>query len=359
MSKGANVDDWYLKESDCDRLLKIAHSDHRLSDEEVSTIIDFCQFFAGKLRRYVMKHKDGYQWTKDRVLRQCDNKMIILDGSAIYSSVKWDGFQILQAKEHQAIRYEGGVIHARKGNPTKSRLLSDIDDWIDSIMNDIEPASKQVFIASNKVPEKKVQDAIDKLSEYVGKGYVKTLYRGSIVGRNDAKDCETAIIAMSLFTTLQDYVLRTALVEGKGIDESRIFGNNNQVMMHQGFDDSMIDREFRRKYIDELYQTLMRTRARNYQGETWEAYCHIPDMYTLIELERKMKGIVFADCNDADVKAFNFLKDMSIDELHDISDKELREVTFNKDRSPESFIYRQRLLAMMISRKNAESNEPL
>lgn len=110
-------------------------------------------------------------------------------------------------------------------------------------------------------------------------------FRGSTKGRNDWSDADAVVLAYGLFTSLADVAVKTSLIAGAEVEESRIWFEEKengkglvfrQPKMHSGFSDKALRETDRRLVCDELYQTAMRGRARMYRGEAMDVYCMVP-----------------------------------------------------------------------------------
>jgi len=237
-----------------------------------------------------------FSWIKDRFLCDLPNRMVILDGSAQYSNTAWKDFTIFRSSEHRQQRYQNVTIHFMGRHPTKSSLLAKRPPFISAIevFLHTHPDAKP-FIVTNKLGNDPELEPIQTYTNNLTSRGAIHLQRGFVIGSNEARECNVAILMMSTFTNLADYVLQAALVDNTEINESRIYTcEAGQVkrprMRGEGFEDPSIDREYRRSYINELYQTIMRGIIRQHPEEEYHVFCFLDSWGMLVELEKLLPG---------------------------------------------------------------------
>jgi hypothetical protein len=327
---GCHRDGFMLAPAKAREIQAILRSDSRvLSDTHRQLLARYTDFFSGEARRFVVKNGSSLDWVKSIVYNDLPNRVLYLDGSAEYSAVEWPGFTIYTLSEHQQTNFSNLTLHAHMANPTKKKMKDDWAQFSKMIQNFLlkEP-EHSIFLGHNKnadVNFKEIQDLQSFLSTNVEGGHV-SLPRGKITGSNAARDCDVAIVACSIFTSVSDYVLRCALVEDRDITWDRIWdkdiNGNLSPKMCRGFCDEGIDLAFRRQYAEELYQTLMRIRARSYKNQECHVFAFISDYWLLEELSRILRNYRLAG-NNAVARGFRALEKLSIAELEKISVRKL------------------------------------
>ena len=113
------------------------------------------------------------------------------------------------------------------------------------------------------------------------------LTRGRVTGSNAARECDIGVVAMSIFTTLSNYVLKTCVATGaQEIAADRIWRRGRPKMMLGRFEDEAIDAQYRRQYVDELYQAVMRGIVRMDTSAHYRVWVFLPALWMALELER-------------------------------------------------------------------------
>ena len=113
-----------------------------------------------------MKAGRDIEFIRSTVDLDLPNSIIVLDGSAAYSPIRWKGFTILRVKEHRQCVYPNVEVRAVPYNPTKKQLAKHIDllkTDVSGFLNQ-NPAAK-IFVASNRNLSKlvNVQKVVDDL----------------------------------------------------------------------------------------------------------------------------------------------------------------------------------------------------
>jgi hypothetical protein len=301
-----------------------------MGDSQVQLLARYSTFFKGESKRYVIANGTSHDWIKSIHYNDLPNRVVQLDGSARFSQTEWTGFSIVRLREHQCINFSNLVLHAHFANPTKRRMEADWEEYESRIVTFLSDQSNHsVFIAHNKEMGE-LAEKVDKLTSWIGdnvNGEHVRLSRGRIVGSNEASHCDVAVIVSSIFTSVSDYVLRCALSEGNEVRSGRIWklsddGTYHPDMYH-GFNDPGIDLAFRRQYVNELYQTMMRIRLRRYDQEPYHVFAFISDYWLIEELNRIMCSYTIDGEEDL-VRGFRALEDLPIQKLETISGRELQ-----------------------------------
>jgi hypothetical protein len=259
---------------------------------DVDSAWEFLSFFRNVRSLYwAMREGKNIHFVRSTIELDVPNRILILDGSATFSPVAWRGFTILRVTQHRQRRYPNIQIRALPYNPTKRQLTAHINQLqsdVGSILS-ANPSAK-VFVASNRNMSKlvNVQRMVNNLRSRPATVHMT---RGSVTGSNAARGCDCCVIAMSLFTSVADYVLRACVATGaQEISADRIWRNKRPKMRQGRFDDEDIDTQYRRQYIDELYQAVMRGVVRLDPEAHYTVLAFVPALWMAMELEQLLPG---------------------------------------------------------------------
>lgn len=299
----------------------------QLSEDVLDKTCEWSAFWNDSAERYVILSDDlqTATWIKSNILCPLPNKIIMLDGSAIYSNVKWDGFNIYTLQKNNLPTYENLTINALLKNPTQATLAKVFDDLAKSYETWAKKHKKaRTWIASNK-------DAITCVKEWKKKHKdILEGFHGSIIGSNLYKDCDSAIMATSLFTSVEDYALRAAVANKEDINTNRIWKQSGKKLVPHmklgGFVDNKINLEFKRYYSDIMYQYIMRGNIRIDSNADHSVFCCVGGFENVLELSRLLPGAKIIPIDDNSkilglveayekIKAIHDLKSISINEL--------------------------------------------
>jgi len=298
-----------------------------VNPDEASKCLAYVQFFFGEAERYVMRDNARRCWRKKRIVLDIPNTVLCLDASADYQPVTLDGFTIVRLKEQASLSFHNHVIHVISGNPTATHTSRTWDGFRQIVTNGVNALhAPSIFIAMSKSDKNKtLNDKVDELAkDFRAKGYeVKTGNRGADTrGSNQFADCDTGVIAMPLFTTIADYALEAAVVDGKDVPSGDIWckGQDGRLhpRMHKGFVAERLNRAFSRRYADEFVQTVLRTKMRRHDGNCCHIWGQLPSFSTLVHIHKALPGIRF-EGNDPTVKTWNLLESLTKTQLLDIS----------------------------------------
>jgi len=309
---------------------------HSCKDEHTSEIIaKYVHFFRHDQYRQVMLNRTNHSlvFCRDRVSFSLKNKMVILDASAELSCVEWDGYRILKSEEHKKVSYDNVTLYPCFGNPTLSHINRKSSEYFETVKKHIGDSSI-VFLASNKSETQKDNLKIEieefvKWAENQGKEVIQGVRGTDTRGSNKGRSSDVVVIAMSLFTSVHDYSLRASISSKKTIDSDSIWTSHNGItypsISSKGFKNPLLNEISMRSYCDEIYQTIMRSRARNHMGERVSAIAMIPSIECLLELRRIMPGLQIEGDSDI-VISLKELDSMSTEELQKLSDNRISEL---------------------------------
>jgi hypothetical protein len=281
--------------------------------------------------RYVFDNETSFDVIKARMYTDLPNRVIILDGSAKYSTTKWDGFTIYQVDAHSQILYDRITLHPFAGNPTKTNVRETFGEFADHIVECITSKPvKEVCIISNKLQPEALEESERFnafLSHFQSKGIeIVKLFRGTVIGSNLARSSDTLCIFSSIFDGIGPTALRTALRTGQSIAADRLWsyrtvsqkdGSTAVVKnprLRDGFLDPELNETFLRLYANELIQYILRGRARNYADETEDVFFYSTGDLINEELRSQLPGVQFAGASGLEK-----LHSMTRDQLESIS----------------------------------------
>jgi hypothetical protein len=161
-------------------------------------------------------------------------------------------------------------LHVVKGNATKKCLRKagknqapTPGDRVRELLLQYRKEGKQICVVGNKNLTSMRDDVGFLEDENENLVY---LTRGNAIGSNEARDTSTVICMASVFRTVPDIVLRAMMRTGWGVEDREIWNGSN-VRLRNGFDAPILDETFRRIYANEVYQHVMRSRARYHAGD--------------------------------------------------------------------------------------------
>jgi len=316
--------------------LSVTHSD---SDRNFLT--GFVNFFQdSQAIRYAVITGTGrveaIRWIRSRVSwRKIQNNVVILDASARFAIPTFEGFRVYRLKEQANLRFPHVRLHAIRGNPTK-RSMSKPDRWNEfttTILSNLrQNPNRRVLILTNKDTPPQVMSLISAISVITNTRPV-ILNRGDFIGSNAGRKCDFIVIAMSMFNDIADTVLKASEIEKpeQGIAFNRVWKKPNVVNMHSGFVDETLDEVYRKIYADLLYQSIMRGKPRDYDNTPTDVVAFISDYWVLHELNRLLPSIQIST-NDRTLQSFSVLRDMSLDDLLNMPDKDFQKTTGDNSR---------------------------
>ena len=264
-------------------------SAHKLTDDEHLKDVDIVTLLCTRAKRYVIRHGDKFSILADRQQWDMPPKCVMLDGSARYTQVVWDGFTM----------YDGGTattkglhINIVKGNATKSSLTGERGDdfraYYESIIADKKP-SKVVYAVNKDDKTFVAPNPTDLLAR-----------RGTDTrGSNDFLTADCMIVVMALFTDATDYALRAALATGGQIEVGAVWKKTPLGIVpnldKKGFTDKRMQLAFVRQAVDECYQAIMRIGVRRYDGGKYHVVCRLPNALCVAELKGRLPGVTIEE----------------------------------------------------------------
>ena len=288
-NKGTIKDTLTLKQDEAKRL-KAVCKDLPATDKE--TCYKVINHYKGNCQRFafVEDTDEGKRITlgKNRLNLSFTHPCYILTASSPFSNVEWDGFTVVRNTDKPSL--DNVTVYAYLANHTRASLEANCYSYFKKVVERLVCNDrKKVLIVINK-PDGKIKETQKALGwltimlAYRGIGF-ELAFRGSTKGRNDWSDCDAVILCYGLFTSVSDVAVKTSLIEGSEVDESRIWfeAKENrkgqafqQPKIHAGFSDKGLRETDRRLVCDELYQTAMRGRARMYRGDSMDVFCMVP-----------------------------------------------------------------------------------
>ena len=133
-----------------------------------------------------------------------------------------------------------------------------------------------------------------------------TLPRGEHIGSNSGREADISIIAMSLFSRISSYVLRTAIVLDEEIEKDRIWNirttqGKTTVIPRFSRDGSFFDKKINAEYLKslerDLYQAILRGCIRDDSSAEYKviALVSIPQLINLLKMDLPDAIINFVD----------------------------------------------------------------
>jgi hypothetical protein len=296
-------------------------------------LYEFIKFFSNNSLKYMKfnvqsigsTEVETYDCSTDAIQFNIPNKTIILNASAQFSHVEWEDFVIYKIDEE--LDFSNTTFYCILANATKRRIMEGSKNQkplIDTILKKAdniikEKEIKDIFLATDK---KCTNEKIKKfrIKHEKQKCNIVNIARGNIQSNNSARGCEIAIITMANFTTLSDYLLKTAMANQERIDADRFINEKGYLKMHKGFDDEQIDEEATRQMIDEVYQTVMRGNIRSDNKNKYEVIVVLTPKL-MIEMMKLFPGAKFSSV-DKKLNALITINNMSEDALNGLSERD-------------------------------------
>ena len=205
-------------------------------------------------------------------------RLWILNASAELSTVPYpEGLSIHKCSDLQP-NSPLVTLHIIQGNPMRSKRQAQVA-MAAQIIRDIcvHRRHKAVFVATDRKP-RGVEEIEEAVRQALGNdATIKMLPRGRIRGSNEAGDCTLACLAtMSLFTTIDNVALSTAIGLRRTLPTTRVFSKSGVPRMPGGrFKIAAMQKQFAFAALDEIYQTIYRSAVRN--DKPVEAIVAMPD----------------------------------------------------------------------------------
>ncbi len=216
------------------------------------------RFFGYSARKAVFYTPQDATWylSTDTVEFTLPNRVVILNASAMYSPVKWEGATVYRIADKR--RYSNTHLHLLIGNPTKSYMKKKLTEFMAKAGTIVDHARKPVvFVAMDKTGgAEELADWVQQLEAGGSRALCGT--RGSINGSNEFNRATRNIMFMATFRDLSDYVLTAMHATQEEIPRDRIWSADDKPQMHNGFTDDLLNQQLLRSHVDELYQTIMR-----------------------------------------------------------------------------------------------------
>lgn len=280
----------------------------RASGQDQSTK-DLCyryiRFYSYEAQRFAFVERDLYgkkvSAVRNRLNFDLPNDVYVLNASSCFGLARWEGFTAV--RDASPATAEGVCVNAYEANSTKHRMAKEAEAYLSYALEVVRRNNrKRVLLAVNKA-ETQTEEMRHALAQFrtqlQGLGVtVSEGERGSIIGRNDWRDCDAVVLAYGLFTSLSNVALKASLVEGCAIAEDRIWESktvNGEVVRQprisgRGVVDQGLRDVDRRLFADEVYQTGLRGVARNWRGEGMDVIVAAPAMDYLLPLRQVLPG---------------------------------------------------------------------
>jgi len=268
------------------------------------TCYKYIRFMSYEADRFAFVEKDVYgkkiSFVRNRLNFEIENDVYVLSASARFSSVTWEGFKVVRS-ECQNLA-EGVTVYAYPANHTKHRMDKEAEAFLAYAVNLIKTnGRKKVMLALNKEDNqsKEVKTAVAWFKTECGKLGVEVTEgeRGSIIGRNDWKDCDCVILGYGVFTSIANIALKQSLVEGAEIEGSRLWDTKtiggvevSQPKIKKGLVDAGLRETDRRVFANEVYQVGLRGIARKWNSESMDIITIAPSLDYVIPLTQVLPG---------------------------------------------------------------------
>lgn len=280
----------------------------RASNQDQTTK-DLCyryiRFYSYPAQRFAFVEKDLYgrkvSAVRNRLDFDLDNNIYILNASSCFGLARWEGFTAI--RDASPATAEGVTVHAYEANSTKHRMQKEAEAYLSYALDVVRRnGRKRVLLATNK-QETQTEEMRQALAQFKGQlreqgVAVSEGERGSIIGRNDWRNCDCVIIAYGVFTSIANVALKASLVEGRPVSEDRIWESktiDGKVIRQprlsgRGVVDPGLREVDRRLFCDEVYQVGLRGVARNWRGESMDVVVAAPAMDYLLPLRQVLPG---------------------------------------------------------------------
>lgn len=246
-------------------------SSGRIDENELDFIFEFLRFFSNE-NIYCMSSKHSYSFMTGKIRVNTSVPTIVLDGSARNQSTCWDGFKIYTCDKLKTA-YPNMKILCIPKNPTQNNLSrKEIFRSIKhTALRQVPNGSNVIIFANKDLSEKEsINDNIAGLKKLLQKKkcQIIDLSRGQHIGSNAGREGDSALLTMSLFTTVSDYALRAAVYSQRDIPESAIFDRKNKMIVPKikkngHFSHDAINDQYIRTLERDLYQAIMRGKIRD------------------------------------------------------------------------------------------------
>ncbi len=264
----------------------------------------YLHFMAYQAQRFAFVETDVYgkklSLVRNRLNFNLENDTYVLNASSRFALATWEGFTVVRQLEQK--RAEGVTVYAYPCNSTKHRLDIEAQDYLKYALKSIVAnGRKKIMLALNKEESQtsNIKQAVEWFKTECQKIGVEVREgnRGSIIGRNDWRDCDAVILAYGLFTSVSNLALKQSLVEGREIEGSRVWNSKTvegklelQPRMNKGVTDKAMRETDRRLFCDEVYQVGLRGVARNWKGEEMDIITTAPGTDYLYPIESVLPG---------------------------------------------------------------------
>lgn len=292
---------------------------YKLLGEEVITAEDFEQmqifldfFSAEEIYGMLTKDFDDEKMTfiRGTVDLKTSIPHLILDGSALMSDVKWEGFNIYSCPQLKQ-SYPNTTIEVINGNPSKSFLSrkENFSSLAERVVQAAEP-EQNLLLFRNKIldHDPELRENIEELKVLLLEQKVSLIEmnRGEHIGSNKGRLAQVNAVCMSLFNNIAYYVLRTALVYHREIPAEEFWRRRFLVPSMKtsgGFASPEIQQTYCRAIVVDLYQTIMRGCIRNNPAEHYKVICAVSGLDIISVLKEELPGATFHYENEEIVDA--------------------------------------------------------
>lgn len=284
-----------------------------ISAEDFEQMQIFLDFFSGE-EIYGMLTRDFDDERMTFIRGAVDLKTpvphLILDGSALMSDVKWEGFNIYSCPQLKQV-YPNTTIEVINGNPSKNFLSR--KEKFSSLAEKVVQAAvpeQNLLLFRNKTldHDPALRENIEELKSLLLEQNVSLIEmnRGEHIGSNKGRLAQVNAVCMSLFSNIAYYVLRTALVYHREIPVSEIWRKRfRQPAMKTtgGFASPEIQKTYCRAIVVDLYQTIMRGCIRTNPAEHYKVICAVSGLDIISVLKDELPGAMFHYENEEIVEA--------------------------------------------------------
>ena len=296
-----------------------------LTEEEISFIQSFFLFFKNErifgMFNQTEHNKNVFHYISGKTKIQCDIPTIILDGSARNQITEWENFIIVSCYQLNKT-YPNTTLHLIKANPSKNKLSkTTIAEKLKSLSEKLLHPEDKAIIFQNKIPVSSV-NTLKEFADKKGVSYV-VMQRGEHIGSNSGKQCNKAIIAMSIFTTIPDYALKASIVNDKEIPGEDIFDSyrerNYPAYGRDGFRNKDINQQFILAVERDLYQAIMRGCIRENNTDSYDVIALIESYSVIAYLMNDLPGVKILTEDDDILNLF--LQGYTISQIVKITNK--------------------------------------
>ena len=209
-----------------------------------------------------------------------------------------------------------------KANPSKNKLSkTTIAEKLKSLSEKLLHPEDKAIIFQNKIPVSSV-NTLKEFADKKGVSYV-VMQRGEHIGSNSGKQCNKAIIAMSIFTTIPDYALKASIVNDKEIPGEDIFDSyrerNYPAYGRDGFRNKDINQQFILAVERDLYQAIMRGCIRENNTDSYDVIALIESYSVIAYLMNDLPGVKILTEDDDILNLF--LQGYTISQIVKITNK--------------------------------------